>query len=125
LLLIHLPDGPTAYFRLTSIRTRKQLGDDLAHTVGKNPELILNNFTTRLGHSVGRMFAALFPQNPEVSTHLYSLRETETLTVVLCLLVYVFGYSFEVEELSRFTTNEISSSFASIATFSKNRRTRS
>lgn len=30
-----------------------------------NPEVILNNFTTRLGHSIGRMFAALFPQNPQ------------------------------------------------------------
>jgi ribosome production factor 1 len=25
LLLVHLPDGPTAYFRLTSMRTRKQV----------------------------------------------------------------------------------------------------
>lgn len=29
------------------------------------PEVILNNFTTRLGHSVGRMFAALFPHDPQ------------------------------------------------------------
>jgi ribosome production factor 1 len=32
-----------------------------AHT----PELLLNNFETRLGHTVGRMFAALFPQVPQ------------------------------------------------------------
>ena len=30
-----------------------------------NPELILNNFSTRLGHTIGRMLAALFPQVPE------------------------------------------------------------
>lgn len=29
------------------------------------PEVILNNFTTRLGHSIARMFAALFPQDPQ------------------------------------------------------------
>lgn len=29
------------------------------------PELILNNFSTRLGHTVGRMFASLFPQVPD------------------------------------------------------------
>lgn len=29
------------------------------------PEIILNNFTTRLGHSIGRMFASLFPHNPQ------------------------------------------------------------
>ncbi|KAG2461599.1 RPF1 factor, partial [Polypterus senegalus] len=28
------------------------------------PEVILNNFTTRLGHSIGRMFASLFPHDP-------------------------------------------------------------
>lgn len=28
------------------------------------PELILNNFGTRLGHRVGRMFASLFSQDP-------------------------------------------------------------
>ncbi|KAA8589547.1 hypothetical protein FQN60_012912 [Etheostoma spectabile] len=30
-----------------------------------SPEVILNNFTTRLGHSIGRQFAALFPQDPQ------------------------------------------------------------
>lgn len=29
------------------------------------PEVILNNFSTRLGHSIGRLFAALFPQDPQ------------------------------------------------------------
>ncbi|KAG7282880.1 hypothetical protein CRUP_020718 [Coryphaenoides rupestris] len=29
------------------------------------PEVILNNFTTRLGHSIGRLFAALFPHDPQ------------------------------------------------------------
>ncbi|KAL2893472.1 Ribosome production factor 1 [Bienertia sinuspersici] len=29
------------------------------------PELVLNNFTTRLGCRVGRMIQSLFPQNPE------------------------------------------------------------
>ncbi|RWS15005.1 ribosome production factor 1-like protein, partial [Leptotrombidium deliense] len=29
------------------------------------PEIILNNFTTRLGHSIGRMFASLFPHDPQ------------------------------------------------------------
>eukprot|EP01126_Amoeba_proteus_P006226 TRINITY_DN1216_c0_g1_i7.p1 TRINITY_DN1216_c0_g1~~TRINITY_DN1216_c0_g1_i7.p1 ORF type:complete len:120 (+),score=24.64 TRINITY_DN1216_c0_g1_i7:655-1014(+) len=29
------------------------------------PELILNNFNTRLGHTIARMFASLLPQDPE------------------------------------------------------------
>jgi len=65
LLLVHLPDGPTTYFKLTSLRTRKNLGRRVAKRSGHNPELILNNFSTRLGHTVGRMFASLFPHQPE------------------------------------------------------------
>ncbi|CAH2310423.1 ribosome production factor 1 [Pelobates cultripes] len=29
------------------------------------PEVILNNFSTRLGHSIGRMFASLYPHDPQ------------------------------------------------------------
>ena len=29
------------------------------------PEVILNNFDTRIGHRIGRMLAALVPQRPE------------------------------------------------------------
>ena len=33
--------------------------------VGHRPELILNNFNTRLGHRLGRMLATLFPYDPQ------------------------------------------------------------
>ncbi|KAJ1850274.1 Ribosome production factor 1, partial [Coemansia sp. RSA 2703] len=64
LTLIHLPEGPTAHFRLTSITEGQQI---LGHgrATCHYPELILNQFSTRLGHTIGRMFAALFPQVPE------------------------------------------------------------
>lgn len=64
LSLVKLPEGPTAVFKLTSIKLGKQIhnhGRSSAHT----PELILNNFTTRLGHTVGRLFVSLFPHVPE------------------------------------------------------------
>ncbi|KAI8618125.1 anticodon-binding protein [Chytriomyces sp. MP71] len=62
--VIHLPEGPTAHFKLSSVKLNK---DIRGHgTVGPHkPELILNNFNTRLGHTIGRMFAALFPHVPE------------------------------------------------------------
>jgi len=63
LLLIHLPNGPTAHFKLTSIVMPKDIPDHGKATPHR-PEVILNNFTTRLGHSVGRMLAALFPHDP-------------------------------------------------------------
>ncbi|KAJ3144215.1 Ribosome production factor 1 [Geranomyces variabilis] len=62
--MIHLPHGPTAHFKLSSIRLSKQIRGH--GTVGpQKPELILNNFSTRLGHTIGRFFAALFPHVPE------------------------------------------------------------
>ncbi|KAI8324708.1 Brix-domain-containing protein [Martensiomyces pterosporus] len=64
LTLIHLPEGPTAHFRLTSIKGGKEISGH-ARATSHYPELILNQFTTRLGHTIGRMFAALFPQVPE------------------------------------------------------------
>ncbi|ETW78862.1 hypothetical protein HETIRDRAFT_14859, partial [Heterobasidion irregulare TC 32-1] len=62
--MVHLPDGPTAYFKLTTIQLTKQIFGHARHTA-HHPELVLNNFATRLGHSVGRMFQTYFPPLPE------------------------------------------------------------
>ena len=64
LKIIYLPGGPTAHFKMSSVRLReKTKGGDTP--TSHLPELILNNFKTRLGRRIGRMFAALFPQVPE------------------------------------------------------------
>ncbi|XP_007051370.2 PREDICTED: ribosome production factor 1 isoform X2 [Theobroma cacao] len=63
LLIIGLPDGPTAHFKLSSLVLRKDIknhGNPTSHM----PELVLNNFTTRLGHRIGRLIQSLFPQDP-------------------------------------------------------------
>ncbi|XP_051197775.1 uncharacterized protein [Lolium perenne] len=63
LLIINLPEGPTAHFKLSKLVLRKDIknhGNPTSH----KPELVLNNFTTRLGHRVGRMIQSLFPQDP-------------------------------------------------------------
>jgi ribosome production factor 1 len=102
LWLIHLPGGPTAHFKLSSLKVRAAvrarqltprilvcatastasfagLADASAHPcaqlcrdikghgnpTGHRPELILNNFNTRLGKRMGRMIAALFPLDPQ------------------------------------------------------------
>jgi ribosome production factor 1 len=64
LLVIHLPDGPTAHFSLKSIKYSKDIKNHGRQTT-HHPEVILNTFHTRLGHQVGRMINALFPQSPE------------------------------------------------------------
>ncbi|KAL0490500.1 Brix domain-containing protein [Acrasis kona] len=64
MIMIHLPDGPTATFRLSTTRTSKYISNR-AKSSTYYPELILNNFTTRLGYRMARMFSAIFPQKPE------------------------------------------------------------
>ncbi|KAH9367143.1 hypothetical protein HPB48_011001 [Haemaphysalis longicornis] len=64
LLLTHLPDGPTAYFRISNVKFCKDIKGRALYSAHR-PEVILNNFNTRLGHSVGRMLAALFHYDPE------------------------------------------------------------
>uniref|UniRef100_A0AC35TP59 Brix domain-containing protein n=1 Tax=Rhabditophanes sp. KR3021 TaxID=114890 RepID=A0AC35TP59_9BILA len=64
LLFCHLPDGPTAYFKINTMEPSKKI-KNLGEKTDHYPELILNNFDTRLGFTVGRMFAAIFPQDPE------------------------------------------------------------
>lgn len=63
-IISHLPDGPTAHFKLTSVKRSKNIKNHGKVTRHK-PELVLNNFNTRLGHTVGRLFAALFPYDPQ------------------------------------------------------------
>lgn len=65
LLVIHLPDGPTGYFKLTNLKTLKCMKRPMDHITLHRPEVILNNFTTRLGHGIARMLASLFHYDPE------------------------------------------------------------
>lgn len=65
LLVIHLPDGPTAHFKVSNVRITTELRKNHKEITEHRPEVILNNFTTRLGLTVGRMLGALFHYNPE------------------------------------------------------------
>ena len=61
---IHLPDGPSFYFSISSFVEGKKI---IGHGTATNhiPELILNNFQTNLGEKVGKLFQSLFPHTPE------------------------------------------------------------
>lgn len=64
LLITHLPSGPTAFFRLSSFQEGSTIpghGRPTSHI----PELILNNFVTRLGRRAGRFLGSLFPHQPQ------------------------------------------------------------
>ncbi|KAI0629238.1 Brix-domain-containing protein [Trametes polyzona] len=62
--MVHLPEGPTAYFKLTSIELSQKISGH-ARATAHYPELVLNGFATRLGHTVGRLFQTFFPPMPE------------------------------------------------------------
>ncbi|EEF47106.1 ribosome production factor 1 [Ricinus communis] len=63
LLIIGLPYGPTAHFKLSNLVLRKDIKNH-GNPTNHQPELVLNNFTTRLGHRIGRLIQSIFPQDP-------------------------------------------------------------
>ncbi|KAH8263636.1 hypothetical protein KR044_011815 [Drosophila immigrans] len=65
LLVIHLPNGPTAHFKLSNVKLTTDIKRDHKEITKHRPEVILTNFTTRLGLTVGRMMGALFHHDPE------------------------------------------------------------
>ncbi|GAB0491007.1 hypothetical protein MMPV_002250 [Pyropia vietnamensis] len=56
---VHLPAGPTAVWRLTSVVPPREIRGHGKALPGR-PEVLLNNFSTTLGHRIGRMLGALF-----------------------------------------------------------------
>lgn len=63
LTMCHLPHGPTAHFKLSSVVLSKEI-EGAGRVTHHKPEVILNNFNTRLGHRIGRMLGSLFHQEP-------------------------------------------------------------
>lgn len=64
MIITHLPEGPTAQFKVTSHVDQKHIKGH-GRVTNHLPEIILNNFTTRLGHRVGRFLGSLFQHDPE------------------------------------------------------------
>ncbi|GIQ81523.1 hypothetical protein KIPB_002493 [Kipferlia bialata] len=58
-----LGPGPTAWFKLDGIKLRKDMPFHAA-PLDQPPELILNNFNTRLGRRVARMFQSMMIPRP-------------------------------------------------------------
>jgi len=64
LVVSRLPEGPTGCFRFSSPTLPEGIEGHGAATE-HNPEILLNNFTTRLGRRVGRLLGSLFPHKPD------------------------------------------------------------
>jgi ribosome production factor 1 len=63
MLLSRLPAGPTAYFKVSNVEISADLVGH-GRTTDAHPEVILNNFGTRLGRRVGRFLGSLVPHAP-------------------------------------------------------------
>jgi ribosome production factor 1 len=64
LMHLHLPDGPSAEWRVTSIVLPKSIPDH-ATTSAHYPELIMKRFETRIGKLCSRLLRVLFPLQPD------------------------------------------------------------
>ena len=65
LVVSHLPDGPTAHFRLSNVKVSSMIKKNYREITSHRPEVILNGFTTRLGNTVARMLASIFHYDPQ------------------------------------------------------------
>ncbi len=64
MVVSHLPQGPTACFKVSNIIPATEIFEH-GRSTDHRPEIILNNFNTRLGLRVGRLFGSMFPHEPE------------------------------------------------------------
>lgn len=64
LIISVLPEGPTMNFKLSNLKTSDEIKNGGGFTRHK-PEIIMNNFNTRLGLQIGRSLTALFPHDPQ------------------------------------------------------------
>ncbi|UVC54286.1 RNA processing factor [Theileria orientalis] len=64
LFICSLPEGPTTFFKLTSVKFASEMKGG-GVLVATKPEIVLNSFNTRLGRRIGRQIASLFSLEPE------------------------------------------------------------
>lgn len=59
-----LPVGPTAFFKVTNVKLHDAISGHGRRT-HHQPELVLNNFSTRLGRRIGRLLGSCFEHKPD------------------------------------------------------------
>merc|ERR1712113_115322 len=66
--LINLPQGPSAFFRVTGLKMDKNVIRH-GHSSNEPPELFLSNFNTNLGCKVAQMLASLFHKKKRIRSN--------------------------------------------------------
>jgi len=64
MIMTHLPEGPTVEFKISNIYYHDEIEHNAKVTPHK-PEVLMKNFTTKLGLRASRVLNSLFPQKPD------------------------------------------------------------
>ncbi|EPY36748.1 ribosome production factor 1 [Angomonas deanei] len=95
MIISHLPQGPTAAFRVSNFLAHSQLEDPAPRTE-HYPELIFKNFDTRLGRRISRMLECLFPSKRDYDGRAVSTFHNQRDYIFLRTHRYIFDSLNEV-----------------------------
>ena len=95
LIISHLPEGPTATFRVSNFFMAKEL-ENTAERTEHYPELIMKNFDTRLGRRIARFFEALFPATRDYEGRAVATFHNQRDYIFLRVHRYIFDSMKEV-----------------------------
>jgi rRNA maturation protein Rpf1 len=87
-----LKTGPTAYFKLSNFEPGAKIpghGKSTNHV----PELILNNFSTRLGRRIGRFLGSFFPHVSDIPFSLPYILFFTLISISFSFYVVLLGTS--------------------------------
>jgi ribosome production factor 1 len=110
MIISHLPEGPTATFRISNFLSNKEL-DNTAERTEHYPELIFKNFDTRLGRRIGRMLECLFPSTRDYAGRAVATFHNQRDYIFLRVHRYIFDSmtAVRIQEMGpRFTLRLIS-----------------
>ena len=65
LFMSSLPEGPTSYWKLTKLKLGQEMKNGASCNAEHNPEIMLKNFSTRLGVRMSRQLKSLFPRKSD------------------------------------------------------------
>jgi ribosome production factor 1 len=97
LIIVKLPLGPTAVFKLRSAVKASDIKGHGAPTPHAC-ELILNNFATRLGRRVGRVLGSLFQHNPDFTGRQVATFHNQRDFIFFRMHRYIFEGGDEIDD---------------------------
>ncbi|CUG94107.1 RNA processing factor, putative [Bodo saltans] len=110
MIVSHLPEGPTATFRISNFLSNKEL-NNTAERTEHYPELIFKNFDTRLGRRIGRMLECLFPSTRDYAGRAVATFHNQRDYIFLRVHRYIFDSmtAVRIQEMGpRFTLRLLS-----------------